>query len=69
MGRETRRVPTKIRDDMDLITMKGLYCDGCGLVEPSGFWEDVDASRELSKLGWTQGEDRNETLCGGCSAG
>lgn len=39
--------------DAHIISVKALYCeDGCGAVEPSGYYEDRDAAEELSESGW-----------------
>ena len=41
--------------DAHLIQVKALYCDGCGLVEASGYGEDGEAAKELAKRGWAVG--------------
>lgn len=39
--------------DAHVISAKALYCeDGCGLVETSGYGDDVDAAKELDRRGW-----------------
>lgn len=55
-----------------VISAKALYCeDGCGLVETSGYGDDLDAAEELAKKGWVVREHSLgglTALCRDCAA-